>query len=257
MRITPIDTVRPNVWTCEVAMKSVKRLLPLTMLAFVSSISVLCQTPITAPQPPERVIINFILPIDTNSVNMLLAIINGQMRSGVKKITIVLSSPGGDTAAAFAAYNILKSVPVEITTFNVGNIDSAAMMIYCAGKNRYSFPSPARFLIHGNSVNFGGGVSLDSRSLDSQLQQLNNLNQMTIDVISSTTGNIKRKDIENAVHGQTILSPDDAKQWGIVQEIRDTFMEPGAVFVSVDSPISVPAPKPDSQPTIVSTSVIQ
>jgi len=236
-------------------MKSVKRFFPLAILALICSIPVYAQAPTVVP--PERVIINFILPIDTNSVNMLLAVVNGQMRNGVKKATIVLASPGGDTTAAFAAYNILRSVPIDITTFNVGNIDSAAMMIYCAGKHRYSFASPARFLIHGNALNVNGGAVFDVHSLDAQLQQLNNLNQMTVDVIAATTGDKKRKEIEAAVHGQTILSPEEAKEWGLVQEIRSNFMEPGAIFVSVDTSTPILPVKPNIQPTIISTSANQ
>jgi ATP-dependent protease ClpP protease subunit len=204
-----------------------------------------------SPATPERVIINFIVPIDSNSVNMLLSIVNGQVRNGVKKITIVLSSPGGDTTAAFAAYNILKNVPVEITTFNVGNIDSAAVLLYCSGKHRYSFPSPARFLIHGNALNLGAGVPLDYNFLDAELQQIKSLNQMVSQVVA-TIAPTKKAEIEQAVHGQTILSAEDAKAWGIVQEIRSTFMEPGAVFVSVNTPEEKKAFQYSVGPTISS-----
>ena len=188
-----------------------------------------------APAPPERAIINFIVPIDSNTVNMLLSIVNNQIRAGVKKVTIVLSSPGGDTNSAFAAYNILRSLPVEITTFNVGNIDSAAMLIYCAGKYRYSFPSPARFLIHSNAMTLGAAVPLDYNFLDAELQQIKSLNQMIVQVIAANS-NKKLPEIEGLINGQTILTADEAKTWGIVQEIRTTFMEPGAVFVTVNNP---------------------
>jgi len=189
------------------------------------------------PQPvptAEHVVINFLLPIDTNSVNMLLAIVNAQVRTGVKKITIVISSPGGDTTAAFAAYNILRNVPAEITTFNAGNIDSAAILIYCAGKHRYSFAAPARFLLHSNALTLGAAVPLDYNFLDAQLQQIRSLNQMVVQVVAASS-NKKASEVEDAMHGQTILTPEQAKQWGIVQEIRSTFMEPGAVLISVDS----------------------
>jgi ATP-dependent protease ClpP protease subunit len=203
----------------------------LAVIAFAASLS--AQQP--TPAPPERVIINFILPIDTNSVNLLLATVNGQVRVGVKKITIVISSPGGDTAAAFAAYNILKNVDAEITTFNAGNIDSAAMLIYCAGKHRYSFASPARFLIHSNALTLGAAVPLDYTFLDAELQQIKSLNEMIAQVVVASS-NKKLAEVETAIHGQTILSPEEAKQWGIVQEIRSTFMEPGAVLISVNVP---------------------
>jgi ATP-dependent protease ClpP protease subunit len=106
-----------------------------------------------SPEPPEHVIINFILPINPDTTNLLLSVVSAQIRNHAKKITIVLASPGGDPSSAFAAYNILRSLPIEITTFNAGNIDSAAMLIYCAGKHRYSLPSPARFLIHSAALN--------------------------------------------------------------------------------------------------------
>jgi ATP-dependent Clp protease protease subunit len=201
------------------------------------------------PAPPQRVIINFLLPIDSNSVNMLLAVVNGQVRSGVKKITIVISSPGGDTASAFAAYNILRNVPAEITTFNAGNVDSAAMLLYCAGKHRYSFPDPARFLIHSNALTLGPGVPLDYTFLDAELSQIKSLNQMVSDVVVANSKKTKAE-VDAAIHGQTILTPKEAQQWGIVQEIRDTFMEDGAVFVSVNTDAPAEKPAPSNAPTI-------
>ncbi len=195
----------------------------------------LCQSQPSGQPPPERAIINFIVPIDSNTVNMLLAVVNNQIRLGVKKITIVISSPGGDTASAFAAYNILKNVPAEITTFNAGNIDSAAMLIFCAGQHRYSFPNPARFLIHGNALTLGTGVPMDYNFLDSQLQQIRSLNQMVVQVLAANTKK-KQSEIEDAVRSQIILSPEDAKKWGLIQDIKDTYMEAGAVFVTVNNP---------------------
>jgi len=106
------------------------------------------------PRPPERVIINFIAPVTTDTVNMLINIVNNQVRNGTKKITIVVSSSGGDPSAAFAAYNYLRNVEAEITTFNGGTVDSAAMFIFCAGKFRYSLPSPSRFLMHALSQSY-------------------------------------------------------------------------------------------------------
>jgi hypothetical protein len=62
---------------------------------------------------------------------------------------------------------------------------------------------------------------------------------MVAQVIASVSGKKKEAEIENAIHGQAILSPEQAKEWGIVQEIRTNFMEPGAVFVSVNNPVPV------------------
>lgn len=209
------------------------------------------------PQPPERAIINFIVPVTPDTVNVLLSIVNNQVRIGTKKITIVLASSGGDPSSGFAAYNILRSVPAEITTFNAGNIDSATMLIYCAGKHRYSLPSPARFLIHSTALNpIQTNFPVDMNFLESQLAQLKSLNQVMVQVIKDNSTK-SQNEIEEAVRAQTILTPEQAKDWGIVQEIRPTFMEPGAVFVTVNAPNENEKEKVPSrfttEPTVTST----
>lgn len=192
--------------------------------------------------PPDRVIINFMVPITPDTATALINIVNAQVRNGTKKITIAVGSSGGDPSAAFSAYNILKSVQAEITTFNTGNVDSAAMLLYCAGKYRYSLPSPARFLIHSAQiVPMTTNYPIERTFLEAQLAQINSVNQFTAEVIKD---NSKKSlaDIQNALNTQTILSPEQAKDWGIVQEIKPAFVvEPGAVFASVNEP----SPKED------------
>ena len=109
------------------------------------------------------------------------------------------------------------------------------MLVYLAGKYRYSFGDPARFLIHGNALTLGTGVPMDFGFLDAQLQQIKSLNQMVAQVIASNS-NKKQDEVTTLMRGQTILSPEEARSWGIVHEIRTTFMEPGAVFVTVNTP---------------------
>ena len=242
-------------WARVFKMKRSLSAIIVLLLSMCAVSSAFAQQP-TPPPPPERAVITFIVPIDSNSVNYLIAIVNNQVRMGVKKITLVISSPGGDTAAAFAAYNILKNEPVEITTFNSGNIDSAAMLLYLSGKYRYSFASPARFLIHSNFLTMTGGssVPLDYNFLESELQQLKSLNSEIAKAIAENS-NKKQPELEEMMKNQTILTPEQAKDWGLVQEIRTTFMEPGAVFVSVNQPVG-PSEKPveikDPSPAISS-----
>jgi ATP-dependent Clp protease, protease subunit len=221
----------------------------LSRLLLVSSVFLLLASSAQSQQPqvppaapPQRAIINFIVPIDSNTINQLLQIVNNQVRAGVKNITIVISSPGGDTASAFAAYNILRNVDADITTFNSGNIDSAAMLLYCAGKHRYSFPNPARFLIHSNALTLGAGVPLDYNFLEAEMAQIRSLNSEIVQIIAANS-NKKPAEIEQMMKGQTILTPEEARDWGLVNEIRSTFMEPGASFVTVNT-----TPQPEKNP---------
>lgn len=206
---------------------------------------ILCGQQSTAES--KSVIINFVAPITGDTVNNLIRVVTDQATRGNSKITILISSGGGDTTAGLAAYNILRHLNnAEITTFNIGNVDSAAMLLFCAGSKRYSLPGPGtRFLIHGNGMNPQLGVPVDVNFWDSQVQQLKSLNQMVVQVISEASHD-KRAEIEAAVRSQTILSPEQAKEWGIVQDIRTDFMEPGAKFLAISSPAPLePKPVPE------------
>jgi ATP-dependent Clp protease, protease subunit len=211
-----------------------------TLLLFVSA------SPLVAQQPsnPQTVIITFVGGIDTNSVTALLRVVSEQTNRGAKKVILLISSPGGDTSAAFTAYNILRHMPIELTTFNTGAVDSAGMLIYCAGRNRYSFPG-ARFLIHGNSLQ-GTGAALPgaytAAFLETEVHQLNSLNQMIVQVVTEAANKKAAPQIAAAVQSERILTPEEAKEWGIVQDVRQDYMEPGAVMVSGNSPASVSPP---------------
>jgi ATP-dependent protease ClpP protease subunit len=163
-----------------------------------------------------------------------------QIKNGARKITILISSNGGDPSSAFTAYNYLRGVSAEITTFNVGNVDSAAATMYCAGHNRYALPG-TRFLLHGNASVISGNTMMDEAALQANLQILKNLNEMTASVIANTTKK-KQSDVQNILHGQLIMTPEDAKAFGLVQDIRTEFMEPGAVMATIE----VPMPASDS-----------
>jgi len=188
----------------------------------------------------KTAVINFFVQVDGNSINQLVNIIDTQTKLGFRRFAILISSTGGETTSAFTAYNYLRGLNVEITTFNVGNVDSAATVLYCAGSKRYSLPN-TRFLLHGASVGIPGPSMINAETLETQLALVNNQNQMMTHVISSTT---KRKESEfaNIFRSQTIWTPEEAKNWGLVQEIRNEFMGPDSVMVTAITPPVQPLP---------------
>jgi len=72
--------------------------------------------------------------------------------------------------------------------------------------------------------------------MDSQLQQLKNMNQMVIQVLSAVAPTHKA-DIEKAVASQTILSPEQAKDWHLVETITDQLIPPGTSFIAVNTDV--------------------
>jgi ATP-dependent Clp protease protease subunit len=226
-------------------MKRTSRLFCVALVAvLLASIPLPAQQP-QQPGPDQIAVITFLGDINTVSMGQLMGVVTAQLNRGFHKIRIVISSGGGDPTAAFAAYNYLHNIPAEVSTFNFGNVDSAALILFCAGHERYSLPA-TRFLIHGTTINISGNVQMDVATVEGNLQMIKNLNDTVVRVVSSVT-NKKEKEIETAVHGQMILTPTEAKDWGLIKDIRKEFMEPGAVLVSTNSGPPQPEFKPPFQ----------
>ena len=115
-------------------------------------------------------------------------------------------------------YNYLKGLPIEINTFNFGSVDSIGVIIFCAGKKRYSVPH-SRFLIHGVKFNINGQISMDEKQIEEYLKGLKIDEQNIARVIADTTGKAMHK-IEEDMLNRITLNPQEAKDYGLVHEIQ-------------------------------------
>ena len=178
--------------------------------------------------------INWLIPVDANSVNQLVQVVNGQVRLGRKNFIILISSQGGEVLSGLAAYNFLHGLGVNITTFNMGQVDSAANLIFCAGNHRYALPE-SRFLLHSSFTLLPPGTLLNAEFLDGQYQQVQSMNKLITEVLNKTTNNKHTAEIDAAVRGQKILTPSDAKQWGLIDEERKDYVTPNAVIATIEA----------------------
>ncbi|AFZ11310.1 peptidase S14 ClpP [Crinalium epipsammum PCC 9333] len=97
--------------------------------------------------------IMFFRGVDINTVSNLISVI--ETYNTPERIEIYMSSFGGNPEAALVAYNYLTSLPIEVHTYNLGHIASAATVIFCAGDKRYASPRSS-FLFHELKVSFSG-----------------------------------------------------------------------------------------------------
>ena len=58
--------------------------------------------------------------------------------SQVQRVYLLLSTPGGSVMNGMNLYNVLKGMPFELITHNVGNVDSIGNVIFLAGEKRYA-----------------------------------------------------------------------------------------------------------------------
>jgi ATP-dependent Clp protease protease subunit len=207
------------------------------------------QSPQSAPDMSAPYQITWVVPIDSGSVNQMTQLMSLQLKMGRKHFIFLISSQGGEVLAGLAAYNFLHGLNVDITTYNIGQVDSAANLIFCAGNRRYALPD-SRFLLHSAFTQIAPGTPLNADILDGQYQQVQNMNRLITDVLNNATKNKHTADIEAAVRGQKILTPPEAKQWGLIDDQRESYFTPNAVLATVN-PVAI-APTPAATSSLVS-----
>lgn len=183
----------------------------------------------------ETVYIKFFAGVDGNTSNALMNIIDQKVIEGKKKIILLISSGGGSVFHGVSLYNYLKGLPaeIEVVTHNFGTVDSIGVILYLAGKKRYSVPD-ARFLIHAVISNFQGNLQLEEKQLEERLKGLQIDSQTIASIISKGTGKTKEQIIKN-MHDRTTLNPEDAKIFGLVHEIKSELFPTGAEVISINA----------------------
>lgn len=132
-------------------------------------------------------------------------------------LSIHINSVGGEVDAALRIYDAIVSR--ETTTFADGNVFSAAIIPFLAGKKRI-FTQNAKFLIHPATFNRVDNISLnDIAGLQNELKEYTDI---IADIYADN--NVSRETI-SALYGNEDLIIDDfdnAKRVGIVTDYKKT-----------------------------------
>jgi ATP-dependent protease ClpP protease subunit len=179
----------------------------------------------------KTVYIRFFALVNADTVNKLMLVVQQKLSEGVRRFVLLISSPGGDVQSGLSAYNFLKGIPAEIITHNFGSADSIGSVLYCAGSKRFSVPH-ARFLLHGVSLPFSAGMTLEEKQLEERLKSLKIDMENIAKVIAA---NVKKSDeeVKRDMLDRTTLNPEQAIKYGLVHEIKSELVELGAEIISI------------------------
>ncbi len=180
--------------------------------------------------PKKAVVIKFFAPVIDVTINALMNAIDQKMKQGVTQFIILISCPGGSVFHGLSAYNYLKGLPVTISTHNFGSVDSIGVVLFCGGSLRYSVPQ-ARFLLHGIIASFKN-ERLEEKQLEERLKGLQIDMENIAKVIAANTGK-SVQEVTAAMLERTTLNPEEAKAWGLIQEIKSELFEAGSEVISI------------------------
>jgi ATP-dependent protease ClpP protease subunit len=191
--------------------------------------------------------------INPNTTDALFRTFDKKLKDKCERIHLMISSPGGIVFHGLSLYNFLKGAPVEVYTYNFGSVDSIGVVVFCSGDKRFSVPH-ARFLIHGVSAQFGGNQSLDEKGLEERLKGLQ-IDYKNIARVIADTCEKPSHNVQDDMNNRTTLSPQEAKDYGLVHEIKSDLFPIDAdlsvigenVQQAQQIQIPVPTPRPGQQ----------
>lgn len=135
-----------------------------------------------------------------------------------KEIAFYINSPGGLVTAGLAIYDTMQYIRPEISTVCLGQAASMGSLLLAAGAKgkRYSLPN-SRIMIHQPS----GGAQGQASDIEIQAREIISLRDRLNQIYVKHTGQSLDL-IESSMSRDKFMTPDEAKSFGIIDEVVAT-----------------------------------
>jgi ATP-dependent Clp protease protease subunit len=132
-----------------------------------------------------------------------------------KDISLYINSPGGVVTSGLAIYDTMQYIRPDVATVCIGQAASMGSLLMCAGAKgkRFSLPN-SRIMVHQPS----GGAQGQATDIEIQAREILNLRRRLNEIYVKHTGQPVEA-IEAALERDKFMSPDEAKTFGIIDEV--------------------------------------
>jgi len=132
-----------------------------------------------------------------------------------KEISLYINSPGGAVTSGLAMYDTIQYIRPAISTICVGLAASAGSLLLTAGAKgkRYSLPH-SNIMVHQPSGGFQGqatDIEIHAKEIIKTRDRLNKI------YVKHTGQDLKT--IEDAMERDRFMTPDEAKNFGLIDEV--------------------------------------
>ena len=157
-------------------------------------------------------------PIEDNISTLVIAqMLFLEAENPKKEISMYINSPGGLVTAGLAIYDTMQFVRPPISTLCCGQAASMGSLLLAAGAKDLRFALPnARVMIHQPS----GGFQGQATDIMLHAQEILNLKKRLNEIYVKHTGQPIKK-IEDALERDTFLTPEAAKDFGLIDKVVD------------------------------------
>ena len=132
-----------------------------------------------------------------------------------KEISMYINSPGGVVTAGLSIYDTMQYIRPKVSTLVVGQAASMGSVLSMAGEKGMRFALPnARIMVHQPS----GGYQGQATDIMIHAQETQKIRNQLYQLYVHHTGQ-PLEAVEKALERDNFMSPQEAKDWGHIDEI--------------------------------------
>lgn len=166
----------------------------------------------------ERIIF-LVGPVDDDVSSVVCAqLLYLESENPTKDIAFYVNSPGGVVSAGLGIYDTIQYIRPDVSTVCFGQAASMGSLLLAAGapKKRFALPN-ARIMMHQPS----GGFSGQATDFEIHAREILNLKARLNDIYVTHTGQ-DLTTIEDNIERDKFMSPEEAKEFGIIDEVVES-----------------------------------
>jgi ATP-dependent Clp protease protease subunit len=164
-------------------------------------------------------------PVHDGMASLIVAqLLHLEAENPSKEISMYINSPGGVVTSGLSIYDTMQYIKPKVSTLVVGQAASMGSLLLAAGAPgmRFSLPN-SRIMVHQPS----GGYQGQATDIMIHAEETMKLKKRLNEIYVRHTGQ-KLDKVEAALERDNFMAPEDAKAWGLIDEIVESRVKPGA-----------------------------
>ncbi len=150
--------------------------------------------------------------------SLIMRLLELQSKSPDRDINLYINSPGGSVDDTLAIYDTMQFLSCSVATYCIGHAASGAAMVLAAGTKGKRFALPhSKIMIHQP----WGGVTGQAADIAIQAEEILKAKKLLNELLAKHTSRDVNL-IEQETERDRYLTPTEAKEYGIVDEIVQT-----------------------------------
>lgn len=155
-------------------------------------------------------------PVQDDMASLVVAqLLHLEAENPSKEISMYVNSPGGVVTSGLSIYDTMQYIKPKVSTLCVGQAASMGALLLTAGEAgaRYALPN-SRIMVHQPSAGYQGQAT----DIMIHAQETLNLKERMNRILAKHTGQ-DLEAVQAALERDNFMNAEEAKKWGIVDEI--------------------------------------